>query len=45
MGLFDWVMHGLGFETTEKKKNKKSKNNLDDKYICPSVIDIILVVI
>lgn len=32
MGLFDWVMHGLGFETTEKKKNKKSKNDLDDKY-------------
>ena len=32
MGLFDWVMHGLGFETTEKKKNKKSKSDLDDKY-------------
>ena len=38
MGLFDWVMHGLGFETTEKKdkKAKKDKKNKDineeDKY-------------
>lgn len=32
MGLFDWVMHGLGFETTEKKKNKKSKSDSGDKY-------------
>lgn len=28
MGFFDWVMHGLGFETTEKeKKEKKEKKN------------------
>ena len=35
MGFFDWVMHGLGFETTEKDKKKKDKNNKnaeDDKY-------------
>ena len=37
MGFFDWVMHGLGFETTEKekgkKKDKKLRNvNQDDKY-------------
>lgn len=33
MGFFDWVMHGLGFETTEKKDKKKSKTALqDDKY-------------
>ncbi len=30
MGLFDWVMHGLGFETTEKK-DKKSKKDKRDK--------------
>lgn len=38
MGFFDWVMHGLGFETTEKKdkKVKKDKKNKsvenEDKY-------------
>lgn len=38
MGLFDWVMHGLGFETTEKKekkakKDKRNKNEEEeDKY-------------
>lgn len=34
MGFYDWVMHGLGFETTEKKpKNKKNKNvEQVDKY-------------
>ncbi len=26
MGLFDWVMHGLGFETTEKKEKKPKKD-------------------
>ena len=39
MGFFDWVMHGLGFETTEKaeKKSKKDKRtktiDQDDKYL------------
>ena len=38
MGFFDWVMHGLGFEETEKeeKKSKKDKHNKnaeqEDKY-------------
>jgi len=37
MGFFDWVMHGLGFETTEKtKKEKKDKRTKtvegEDKY-------------
>ena len=38
MGLFDWVMHGLGFETTEKKekkakKDKRNKNTEEeDRY-------------
>jgi len=33
MGFFDWVMHGLGFETTEKKKGKKTKTiEPDEKY-------------
>lgn len=33
MGFFDWVMHGLGFETTEKKKGKKTKTlEPEDKY-------------
>lgn len=38
MGLFDWVMHGLGFETTEKKekkakKDKRNKNaDEEDRY-------------
>lgn len=41
MGFFDWVMHGLGFEESEKKdvkekKEKKIKNkkhdNEEDKY-------------
>ena len=33
MGFFDWVMHGLGFETTEKteKKSKKDKHNKNDE--------------
>ena len=31
MGFFDWVMHGLGFENTTKKKDKKSKQ-AEDKY-------------
>lgn len=34
MGFFDWVMHGLGFETTEKKEKKEKKDkrgkNLED---------------
>ena len=25
MGFFDWVMHGLGFEETEKKEKKGKK--------------------
>ena len=37
MGLFDWVMHGLGFETTNKKekkvkKDKRDKDSEEDKY-------------
>ncbi len=37
MGFFDWVMHGLGFEETEKKekkakKDKHNKNTEEDKY-------------
>lgn len=37
MGFFDWVMHGLGFEETEKKekkakKDKHNKNTENDKY-------------
>ena len=38
MGFFDWVMHGLGFENTEKpekkkKRDKKTKQvDQDDKY-------------
>ena len=33
MGFFDWVMHGLGFETTEKKKGKRTKTlEPEDKY-------------
>ena len=37
MGFFDWVMHGLGFEETEKKekkskKDKHNKNMEEDKY-------------
>lgn len=34
MGFFDWVMHGLGFETTEKKekKDKRKKADQEDKY-------------
>lgn len=33
MGLFDWMMHGLGFEDKgEKKKDKKSKALSNDKY-------------
>lgn len=34
MGFFDWVMHGLGFEGENKKKDKKSKTIVaeDDKY-------------
>ena len=36
MGFFDWVMHGLGFENTEKKEKKdkkdKTEQEKDDKY-------------
>ena len=35
MGFFDWVMHGLGFEDTEKKEKKgKTKTVVqdEDKY-------------
>ncbi len=33
MGFFDWVMHGLGFETSEKKKGKRTKTiEPDEKY-------------
>lgn len=33
MGFFDWVMHGLGFENTEKKKGKRTKTaEPEDKY-------------
>lgn len=34
MGFFDWVMHGLGFENTEKKEKKKKTKTVeqDDKY-------------
>ena len=37
MGFFDWMMHGLGFENTEKKdkkaKDKRTKTiDGDDKY-------------
>ena len=36
MGFFNWVMNGLGFETTEKEKKDKEKNNKvqtsEDKY-------------
>ena len=33
MGFFDWVMHGLGFENTEKKKGKKTKTiEPEEKY-------------
>ena len=35
MGFFDWVMHGLGFETTEKKKEKGKRTKTvepEDKY-------------
>ncbi|MBR2969880.1 MAG: cell division protein SepF [Clostridia bacterium] len=31
MGLFDWMLHGLGFETTTKKEKKK-KEKIDNKY-------------
>ncbi len=31
MGLFDWMLHGLGFETTTKKEKKK-KEKTDEKY-------------
>lgn len=35
MGFFDWVMHGLGFEDSGSKKDKKSKTAVaeaDEKY-------------
>ena len=35
MGFFDWVMHGLGFENTEKKEKKSKTKTIvqdDDKY-------------
>ncbi len=31
MGFFNWIMQGLGFEDTEKKKKKKNTPE-DDKY-------------
>ena len=31
MGLFDWMLQGLGFETTTKKEKKKNKDR-EDKY-------------
>ena len=31
MGLFDWMLQGLGFETTTKKEKKKNKDK-EDKY-------------
>lgn len=34
MGFFDWVMHGLGFESKDKKDKSKSKTKTEegDKY-------------
>ena len=35
MGFFDWVMHGLGFEDTEKKEKKSKTKTIvqaEDKY-------------
>ena len=32
MGFFDWVMHGLGFETTAKKGKKTKTVDQDEKY-------------
>ena len=32
MGLFDWIMHGLGFEDSGNKKVKKAKQLQEDKY-------------
>lgn len=34
MGFFDWVMHGLGFEETEKKAKVKKKKGAqqEEKY-------------
>ncbi|MGN0787694.1 MAG: cell division protein SepF [Candidatus Onthoplasma sp.] len=32
MGLFDWMMKGLGFEEKTEKKSKKSKDLTADKY-------------
>ena len=32
MGLFDWMLHGLGFETTTKKEKKSKKSIEGDKY-------------
>ena len=38
MGFFDWMMHGLGFEETEKKEKKDKKDKRtktieqDDRY-------------
>lgn len=31
MGLFDWMLHGLGFDTTTKKEKKK-KEDKDKSY-------------
>ncbi len=30
MGLFDWMLHGLGFETTTKKEKKAKKGKGED---------------
>lgn len=32
MGFFDWVMHGLGFESNGKKDKKSKTVVADDKY-------------
>lgn len=32
MGFFDWVMHGLGFESTGKKDKKSKAVATEDKY-------------
>ncbi|MCQ2564851.1 MAG: cell division protein SepF [Clostridia bacterium] len=32
MGFFNWVMHGLGFETDDKKKGKTATVTEEEKY-------------
>lgn len=32
MGLFNWVMHGLGFEDKKSTKTKTKTSDKDDKY-------------